>query len=357
HRRRHRHISHVFCCRKVCICTKRACWSHWPAVSLQGATPIQATSGERLGGDVRVRTVAARQITNGSRNEQRDYVLKDIPKHIHDHFNQGIWPQLQHGSNKRLRLPIDTIPQRRIFIYEHLESDFLNFLRQRPSMHARRRILRTSLEAIADLHERNIFHLDVKPDNILVDYERHDGATTVERVMLSDLENAAHLPDGRCIKGMLAGSDVWRSVEAHLRGELSKPTDMFSFGLMQCIFAMYDKMVCEDDEDFQSFVSQGAEPLAIRLQRLVSYFGDKDGINGLLTHVGDDETSCEILSMLWDERHADYIPYKPFVEWPETQQDESLRDVITGLVNLDPKKRLTASQALVHPWFSAEEID
>lgn len=52
--------------------------------------------------------------------------------------------------------------------------------------------------------------------------------------MLSDLENAAHLPDGRCIKGMLAGSDVWRSMEAHLRGELGKPTDMFSFGLVVC---------------------------------------------------------------------------------------------------------------------------
>lgn len=53
--------------------------------------------------------------------------------------------------------------------------------------------------------------------------------------MLSDLENAAHLPNGRCIKGMLAGSDVWRSVEAHLKGELSKLTDMFSFGLVVCI--------------------------------------------------------------------------------------------------------------------------
>ncbi|RMY88951.1 hypothetical protein D0862_10319 [Hortaea werneckii] len=176
-------------------------------------------------------------------------------------------------------------------------------------MHARRRILRTSLEAITDLHERDVVHLD----NILVDYEQHDESTTVERVMLSDLENAAHLPDGRCIKGMLAGSDVWRSMEAHLRGELGKPTDMFSFGLV-CIFAMCDKMVCEDDEDFQQFVSQGAEPLAIRLQRLVSYFGDKDGINGLLTHVGDDETNCEILSLLWDERSADYIPYKPLLE-------------------------------------------
>ncbi|GAB1739782.1 hypothetical protein NU219Hw_g4719t1 [Hortaea werneckii] len=287
-------------------------------------------------------------------NGHREYVLKDIPEHIHDHFNQEIRPQLQYGSPNRLRLPIDTIPQQRIFVYEHLESDFLNLLRQRPSLDARRRILRTSLEAIADLHKRDIVHLDVKPDNILVDYEQHDKGTTVERVMLSDLENAAHLPNGRRIKGTLAGSDVWRSVEAHLKGELGKPTDMFSFGLV-CIFAMCDKMVCEHDEDFQQFVSQGAEPLAIRLQRLVSYFGDKDSINGLLTHVGDDETSCEILSLLWEERHADYIPYKPFVEWPETQQDEGFRDVITGLMNLDPKKRMTATQALMHPWFRLEE--
>ncbi|KAI6878127.1 calcium/calmodulin dependent protein kinase [Hortaea werneckii] len=288
------------------------------------------------------------------RNEQRDYVLKDVPEPIHDQFNQGIWTQLQHGSNKRLRLPIDTIPQRRIFVCEHLKSDFLNLLRQRPSLDARRRILRTSLEAIADLHERDIVHLDVKPDNILVDNEQCNEATTVERVMLSDLENAAHLPGERCIKGMLAGSDVWRSAEAHLRGELGKPTDMFSFGLV-CIFAMCDKMVCEDDEDFQAFVSQGAEPLAIRLQRLVSYFGDKDGINGLLTHVGDDDTSCEILSLLWDERHADYISYKPFVEWSVTQQNEGFGDVITRIVNLDPKKRMTAKQALMHPWFKVEE--
>lgn len=116
-------------------------------------------------------------------------------------------------------------------------------------------------------------------------------------------------------------------------------------------------MVCEDDEDFQQFVSQGAEPLAIRLQRLVSYFGDKDGINGLLTHVGDDETNCEILSLLWDERSADYIPYKPLLEWSQAQRDEGFRDVITRLMNLDPKKRMTATQALMHPWFDLEEIE
>lgn len=54
--------------------------------------------------------------------------------------------------------------------------------------------------------------------------------TVVDIVQLTDLENAIYLPRGRCIKGMLAGNDNWRSPEAHLKGELNKPTDVFSFG-------------------------------------------------------------------------------------------------------------------------------
>lgn len=54
--------------------------------------------------------------------------------------------------------------------------------------------------------------------------------TIVEQVQIIDLENAAHLPKGRCIKGMLAGNDNWRSPEAHFKGKLNKPTDVFSFG-------------------------------------------------------------------------------------------------------------------------------
>lgn len=56
--------------------------------------------------------------------------------------------------------------------------------------------------------------------------------TVVKQVVLIDLENAAHLPSGKCVKGMMAGNDNWRSPEAHLKGELGKPSDMFSFGLV-----------------------------------------------------------------------------------------------------------------------------
>lgn len=57
----------------------------------------------------------------------------------------------------------------------------------------------------------------------------------VEKVQLTDLENAAYLPEGKCVKGMLAGNDDWRSPEAHFKGRLSKPSDVYSFGLVVSI--------------------------------------------------------------------------------------------------------------------------
>ena len=72
-----------------------------------------------------------------------------------------------------------------------------------------------------------------------------------------------------------------------------------------------------------------------------------------MKHVGDEEVNCEILGMLWEERAADYIPYVPFSEWPDV--DSTFKDLIRGLNSLDPSQRLTARQALNHPWFEGVE--
>lgn len=117
---------------------------------------------------------------------------------------------------------------------------------------------------------------------------------------------------------------------------------------------MFDRVICGPDEDFKKHESQGALPIAIRLQRLVSYFGDEEGLAGLMRHVGNEENNLQILSILWEERNEEYIQYKPFSEWPEAHEDEVFGDLIKGLMNLDPGKRITAAQALMHPWFAGE---
>jgi serine/threonine protein kinase len=91
----------------------------------------------------------------------------------------------------------------------------------------------------------------------------------------------------------------------------------------------------------------------IRLQRQISYFGDPDGLEGLMRHVGDEEINERILSVLWEERVEEHIPYKPFSEWPEAA-DDAFRDLIRGSMSLDPSKRLIAVQILRLPWFSAQ---
>ena len=73
-----------------------------------------------------------------------------------------------------------------------------------------------------------------------------------------------------------------------------------------------------------------------------------------MKHVGDEEANCEILGMLWEDRAADYIPYVPFSEWEDV--DSTFKDLIQGLNNLDPSRRLTARQALDHPWFEGIEF-
>jgi serine/threonine protein kinase len=104
------------------------------------------------------------------------------------------------------------------------------------------------------------------------------------------------------------------------------------------------------DADLEKHEKMGALPDMIRLQRQVSYFGDHSEIDGLKSHLGDDEISLTALTILWEDRHEPYIPYKPFAKWLDVE-DTVFKDLILHLMNLDPSKRITAQQILVHPWF------
>ncbi|RAK96387.1 putative calcium/calmodulin dependent protein kinase [Aspergillus ibericus CBS 121593] len=275
------------------------------------------------------------------------FVLKDIPKDIFDNFHERIQPQLQ--KSPYIRLPCDIIPGERILVYRYLNEDFLDLVKKGIALRARKQILKASLRGIAELHDRDVVHLDIKPDNIMVECQYNGQDTLIEKVQIIDLENAAHLPQGKCIKGMLAGNDNWRSPEAHFKGRLSKPTDMFSFGVV-CIYAILGRVIFGPDDDFHKHEAQGALPAMIRLQRQVSYFGDTQGVIGLLKHISDDVFSCRLLQILWEDRFGEDIPYKPFSQWANAV-DPDFRDVVQRLTYLDPNKRLTAHEALQHVWF------
>ncbi|KAI9657400.1 MAG: hypothetical protein M1821_003082 [Bathelium mastoideum] len=278
-----------------------------------------------------------------------DFVLEEIPGNIYSAFESGTRARIRESSH--LRLPVDSIPNQRIFVYRFLTEDFLTLIKNEISLKGRKEILKASLQGLADLHACNVVHLDVKPDNVIVDCHGSGSDFVVEKALLMDLENVAYLPKGRCIKGMLPGNDNWRSPEGHLRGELSKPTDIFSLELwIKCIYAILGHVIFGPDDDMRQYTDQGALASMVRLQRQISYFGDKDGINGLLTHVGDDEISFQLLSNAYDGKDDEDHGYKHFSTWPEVE-DDIFKDLVLSMMNLDPKRRISAKQALEHPWF------
>ena len=54
----------------------------------------------------------------------------------------------------------------------------------------------------------------------------------VDRVQLSDLEDATHIPPAQALQGLQVGNHWWRSPEAHVKGAIGKPTDIFSFAIV-----------------------------------------------------------------------------------------------------------------------------
>jgi serine/threonine protein kinase len=84
------------------------------------------------------------------------------------------------------------------------------------------------------------------------------------------------------------------------------------------------------------------------LSRHISDFGDEEGVNGLLDHIGEES--------VFQQRLIDLVgafgpenPRQPLETW--SYLDLDLRDLIGKMTRLDPTKRITAKETLDHPWF------
>lgn len=92
----------------------------------------------------------------------------------------------------------------------------------------------------------------------------------------------------------------------------------------------------------------GAEILGEVLERQVSFFADEDGLNALLEHV-DDSPWCHVFQGLRAAFNGKILR-RPFSQWENVDPD--FKDLIGGLTNFNPAKRLTAHEALAHRWFA-----
>jgi serine/threonine protein kinase len=121
---------------------------------------------------------------------------------------------------------------------------------------------------------------------------------------------------------------------------------MLTKSLAQCIYAITKRVIFAVAEE--ELEGGKVEVLSIILDRQISYLADLEGLDGLFEHLGDNPWAkvFEIILGGFSEEH----PRRPFALWGDVEAD--FKDLVARLTNFDPKKRITAHEALAHKWFA-----
>ncbi|KAI4126993.1 MAG: hypothetical protein LQ338_003448 [Usnochroma carphineum] len=262
--------------------------------------------------------------------DNQKFVLKDIPADFE--YYEKMYRNL--CGCPYLRPLQDIIPDQSIFVFDYYTDHLLNVVQKDLPDAVIKRILHDALCGLATLHDHNIVHTDIKPNNILVEIVEDHHGIDVAQVKLTDIEDAAYVPVNCAIVGRQVGNWMWRSPEAHAEGQVNKPSDMFSFAIV-CIYAMQRRIIFFVDE---KELEEGEHILSHVLERQISYFADLDGLDALFKHLGDSPW-CDIFRTLRDGFNAEN-PRKPVALWQGI--DAEFKDLIIGLTNFNPAKRLTA---------------
>uniref|UniRef100_A0A3B4A9R2 Protein kinase domain-containing protein n=1 Tax=Periophthalmus magnuspinnatus TaxID=409849 RepID=A0A3B4A9R2_9GOBI len=189
------------------------------------------------------------------------------------------------------------------------------------------------LVALLGLKTIGVMHTDIKSDNImLVDQEKHPF-----KVKLIDFGVAMERVEVK--QGMQLQPVAFRSPEVSLGLPLSEAVDMWS--LACCLIFWYWK-----DQGF-TCCSQFDQ-----VTRLVSFLGtpSEEMLNeGLL--------KFPHMSFILPRHLEDIIKnHKVFETGPEFKDREAFCDLLKKMFELDPYKRITPAEALLHPYITMEHL-
>lgn len=272
--------------------------------------------------------------------DQKRFVLKSL---FEPEYNYALSLQPKLSESPYLRAVHDTIPGEKMFVNEYLSDHLLNFAWKDLPLTVQKRVLRDALRGLAAMHDHDIVHLDIKANNIMVDYRETENGITVDRVQLSDLEDSTYIPPKQELRGLQVGNHLWRSPEAHVMGAINKPTDIFSFAIV-CIFLLLRRVIFWVDLPLNS------DPSFAILERQISHFAEKEDIDDFLEYLGRGHPWRQSFNRI-TESFSEDNPRRPFALWKSDVLDADFKDLIRKMTHFDPRKRITAREALDHPWF------
>ncbi|KAK8117350.1 uncharacterized protein PG998_005631 [Apiospora kogelbergensis] len=274
--------------------------------------------------------------------DHQKFVLKTL---FEAEYTYALSLQQKFSDSPYLRAVRDTIPGEKMFVNEYLSDHLLNFAWKDISLATQKRILRDALRGLASMHAHDIAHLDIKANNIMVDYhETEDKGIVVDKVQLSDLEDSTHIPPQQALRGIQVGNHWWRSPEAHVKGAINKQTDIFSFAIVS-IFLLLRRVIFWMDmpQDLN-------DPSFAILERQISHFAEWDDLDDFLEYLGRSHPWRSSFNKM-AQSFGSENPRRPFAMWKSDVLDADFKDLIRKMTHFDPRKRITAQQALDHAWF------
>lgn len=211
-------------------------------------------------------------------------------------------------------------------VFEHLEEDLASYLNKIPNKHTLgsvriRQMAEEILKGVDFLHSHRIIHRDLKPQNILVSKNGH--------LKLADFGLAKSYDFDMKLTRVVV--TLWyRAPEVLLEVSYASPVDVWSVG---CIIAELYSLT----------------PLFVGESEI-------DQLNKIFKILGKPEESE------WPAENP--VQYNSFevknhvtINKQITNLCENAHDLIMSMLKFDPAKRISASKALVHPYFTEEPLN
>ncbi|KAI0877784.1 kinase-like protein [Hypoxylon argillaceum] len=275
--------------------------------------------------------------------KQESKSIFDLSKRLADEF----------AGSRRLRMPVDFNPEDRIVVYPYFTDTLLNLMRADPDFPPveLKKALRYVGEAIQEFHAKGWLHLDVKPDNIFINWTcDQKGNKIVTDAALGDFGIAyKQVGETPLRTGVALGNFMWRSPEGQTGSGITKASDIFSYGLV-CIYAFGggELLLLENKEVVAELAELGIAPHEDILTRHFTYFGPVN--ERLLKQVDSRAHSTLRKASAIAELAAKNQPELRFQVWGK-ELGEAALDMISGMTKPDPTARLTIDQVLRCSWW------